>query len=477
MSGSSAKFIWLYAGSIAFEKGFSLITIPLMAAYVAPADYGDYELVLSLCMFVLVFFGLGAGDTLIRFASGRNEQNQKEYAAQLLGTVLCFAILFGAIVQAIAAPAAEMLGIKSSMTALRWTLLSSSVNGLIELPLVWLRFRDRASIFFWFAILRTVSHVFATWVALLLEQGVEGVIILNAWVGLGYAAVLVGWMVRDTGVAWSSALLRNLAVYSAPLVAGSLALFSIASLNRWFLSGVVSHAEIGFFGLALRLAMAASLVAVPLLMWWYPKRIAALASPEGREQYASVWGYGMATILLPSMGLTLLGPVILHLLFPQSYGGALAYLPGAVLAGALNMVAQYSNGGVHARGDAFGVLAVDATGALTSVLLLFTLVPQFGAHGAVASLVAAHAVRAILFHVSGQRVARVEYPIFGIGLASAFSVLAVWLAPNETALVARVVWTVICGLSILGILHVTGAAPIPSGAFDYARRAVARVRS
>ncbi|NJL50510.1 MAG: hypothetical protein HC909_02140 [Blastochloris sp.] len=55
MSSQAAKSIWFYAGSVAFEKGFSLVTVPLMAAYVVPADYGDYELVLSLCVFVMLF--------------------------------------------------------------------------------------------------------------------------------------------------------------------------------------------------------------------------------------------------------------------------------------------------------------------------------------------------------------------------------------------------------------------------------------
>ncbi|NJL50511.1 MAG: hypothetical protein HC909_02145 [Blastochloris sp.] len=414
---------------------------------------------------------------MIRFASGRSEQNQKDYAAQLLGTVLGVALIFGAIVQALAAPAVELLGIKSGMEAIRWTLLSSSVHGLIELPLVWLRFRDYPAVFFWFSILRSVAHVFATWVALVLHQGVEGVIMLNAWVALGFAALLVGWMIWDTGVSWSGAVLRNVFVYSLPLVGGGLALFSIATLNRWFLSGAVTPADIGLFGLALRLAMAASLIAVPLIMWWYPKRIAALASAEGRVQYAQVWGYGMATILLPSMGLALLGPVIVHLIFPPSYNGALAYLPGAILAVAVSMVAQFSNGGVHARGDGMGVLAVDAIGASTSVAMLFLLVPTYGVHGAIGSMVAAHAVRAILFHVYGQRVVRVEHPMLGISLAAALGVMAVWLAPDETALVARVLWAGVCGVVMIGILHWSGAAPVPSVAVDYARRTVARGRT
>ncbi len=476
MTSGAAKPMWLYAGSIAFEKGFSLVTVPLMAAYVVPSDYGDYELVLSLCVFVLVFSALGVGDTLIRFASGRSEQDQSKYAAELLGTIICFAIVFGAFVQALAGPAVQLLVIKCDMTAVRWTLLASSVNGLIELPFVWLRFRDHATLFFWFSILRSISHVVATWAALVLDQGVEGVIILNAWVGLGYALVLVSWMIWDTGVVWSRALLRNVLVYSLPLVGGGLALFSIATLNRWFLSGAVTTAEIGLFGLAMRLAMAASLIAIPLNMWWYPKRIAALASPEGRAQYAQVWGYGMATILLPSMGLALLGPVIVQLIFPLSYNGALAYLPGAILAMAMSLVAQFSNGGVHARGDGMGVLAIDAIGALTAVTLLFVLVPEFGVHGAIASMVMAHTIRAILFHVCGQRVARVEHPMFGIALASALAVLAVWLAPDETALVARVVWALACGIGLVGVLHWTSAAPVPSAAFDYAKRTVARVR-
>ncbi|MFM2422107.1 MAG: hypothetical protein RL291_637, partial [Pseudomonadota bacterium] len=57
-----------YAVSVVLDKGFSLLTIPLVAAYLAPSEFGRLEVALSLIEFVGLIMALGLADTLVRFA-------------------------------------------------------------------------------------------------------------------------------------------------------------------------------------------------------------------------------------------------------------------------------------------------------------------------------------------------------------------------------------------------------------------------
>ena len=58
-----------YVACAFVEKAFSFITIPLMAIYVPPSEYGRYDLAISLVEFFGIVFAFGLGDTLIRFTS------------------------------------------------------------------------------------------------------------------------------------------------------------------------------------------------------------------------------------------------------------------------------------------------------------------------------------------------------------------------------------------------------------------------
>jgi O-antigen/teichoic acid export membrane protein len=464
--------MWIYAFSLAVDKAFSVITIPLMASYVAPGEYGDYELVLSLCAFVLLVLGFGVADTFMRFGGAQSELGQRRYAAELLGVLLIISFTLGLLIQLGAQSAADLLGIKTSTWSLRWTLLASTVTGLIELPLVWVRMRDRPGLYLWLTVPRAIAHVAATWTALVMGYGVEGVIVFNAWIGLACSAVFVTEMARTTGIAFSKKALLHLLTYGLPIVGGGLAYFVMTTLNRWFLTGVVTHEEIGLFGLANRIAMAASLAIVPVVMWWFPKRIAALGDLAGRQQSVLVWGYAIGLILLSSLAIILLSPIFVAWFFPKSYAGALQYLPGCIVGLALGQIVSFTCVGVMARDNGYWSLGIDCVAALAAFGLLFILIPRWGVHGAIWCTIAAHVIRLALFYLLGQKTVSLEYPIGGATIVTAVCVFSIWFAPDDSARWSRFAWSVASLATVTFLLHALHVARIPQTISQGANRLV-----
>ena len=61
-----------YGVSLAVQRGFSFLLIPLYTAYFSPAGYGALELVFAVVQISHVALGLGAPQILLRFGSATN---------------------------------------------------------------------------------------------------------------------------------------------------------------------------------------------------------------------------------------------------------------------------------------------------------------------------------------------------------------------------------------------------------------------
>ena len=67
-----------YVASVAVDKGFSIISIPLLAAYLAPSSYGRLDVAVSLIESVGLVMSFGMADTLARFSSVAGSESERK---------------------------------------------------------------------------------------------------------------------------------------------------------------------------------------------------------------------------------------------------------------------------------------------------------------------------------------------------------------------------------------------------------------
>jgi O-antigen/teichoic acid export membrane protein len=449
-----------YAASVAVDKGFSIISIPLLAAYLAPASYGRLDVAISLIESVGLVMSFGMADTLARFtghASDRNEQNR--CISELLAAALVITLTLGTLLQLSAPWLSETFQISISLTAFRWGLLGATVTALIELPLIWFRLRGRAGLFFTIIGLRSALQVLSMWLVLRAGFGAGGILIANGVTMLILSCGLAAWQISETGLALSTETMRRISHYGVPLVMASLAMFALGSCNRLFLSGRVSDADIGYLGLATKLALAAPLLFQPFNLWWGARRFAVLQRPDGLKESAWAWGIGFSMLIMSALGVCLAGPVFIAVAFPVTYAGAAIYLPFVVLVCVLNELNTLCNTGTYARDNGVGVLVANGSGALVAVCGYAALAPSFGVAGVLAATVVGHVVRLAIFLKSGHELAPIPYP-FGAAVAvSILAILVIATAPTAAAVVDRVVWS-ICGAGLVATVMV-GSRLVP----------------
>ena len=467
-----------YTISVAYEKGLSIITIPLMATFLQPGAYGRFDVAMSLVEFVILTAGLGLSHTLIRFVStAKNEAEETHCAAELLGTGLLLVGAIAILVQLLTPGLMHLLKINVETGPLRLLLIAGATSVLIEMPLVWLRLKGDAQRFMLYTIGRATAQALTTWTVLAMGFGVPGVMVGNSTILLIYAALLTYRQWHLTGVLVTARSLQRIRDYGLPLVGASLAMFAIGNANRLFLPGHVSDAEIAHFGIASRLAMAAALLFYPFELWWEPQRIRYLHKPGGLAQSATIWGLGMSIILLSALMVSLAGPLFIAVVLPKTYLEAAYLLPLLVATQVLHQAAILSNVGCYARDNGMQVLSIDMFGALVAIIGFLTLTPLYGLYGIIFSMVIVEFLRIALYLFLGHSTAPIPYPFVKILLAALLTGGLIYLAPAPSQTIPTIGWGLL-SLGVVGLfLYKMGMLELPPHIQEQLMSMVRRVRN
>ena len=398
----------VYGLAIILMKGFSLVTIPLLAWKLPTAAFGELDLATSLIEFAALFSALGLTELLYRFCAGEDSEARIRLA-ELAGTALIAFLIVLALLQAMAGPLQQWAALAVAPQAFRLALTGAAVTALVETPLAWLRLRNRPVAFLGFILARSVAQIALVWSALAAGLGASGVLVANASVDIVLAALLAGLFLRENGLSISRLMVRRLGVYGLPIVLSGLCMFALGAADRWFIAGHVSRAEMAQYAIAAKLALATALVVQPFGLWWYPRRLSLLARPGGKEQNATAWLVGLAILCGGAVALHLVMPAFVRLALPDAYGHALHWLPWLIGAIVLNELVSLSNAGAYLGGHTFRVLAVNAAAAVVAIALYAVLIPQSGLAGAIAATLAAQVFRLGCFIALSRKNAPVPF--------------------------------------------------------------------
>ena len=155
---------------------------------------------------------------------------------------------------------------------------------------------------------------------------------------------------------------------------------------------------------------------------------------------------------------------MIRLMTPESYHGAVAYVPWMAVLAAVHNVTTVFNIGCYSGRTTGWPLVIDGTSAAVAVAGYFLLIPAHGAWGAIAATTIALSLRLVMSYRVSQRITPLPYPLKRLLVLSAAGVLtivAMQMPDREVlrlALGALGLTTV--GLTVLGLRLV--AVPLPA---------------
>ena len=442
---------WPYVASIVVTKGFSIISIPLLANFIAPSEFSRLDVAASFIEFLGLVFAMGLADTLIRFTSLEKDTNQRnKIASEIIGTALLLALALGTAIQFLVPAFLNSLPIVFEEGAIRAGFFAATLSGLIALPLAWVRLKDQPLMFLLYTgtrgVLQAVTTIGAAWAG----YGIEAILYTNAAVDILISIVILTIMIKETGVTFKVAAFKRTCVYGLPLLGGALAMFVLGALDRWFLVGHVPAHDLAHYAVATTLALAAPLLMQPFLLWWNPQRFRVLEEPNGLQRSAETIGMGFTVLLVSATIISLIGPLFIHWTMPAEYMQATLYLPWLIGIAVLHESNTLLNVGVYRKKHAFLVLLINGTCAAVALTGYWLFVPDYGIVGAIAATIAAQALRLVLFVTVGHHAAPIPYPFLRTGVLAIMTTTFVWFSPSVLSSIAVISWA-ITGVILLAI--------------------------
>ncbi len=448
-SGAISQTI-LYGFSIVVMKGISIIMLPFIAHQLSQDAFGKLEVLSSFAIVVSILVGLGLEDTLYRFAGqAANEAQRKRIAARIFGLGLIAGSVMLLVVWISADALSRSLPGGIEAYEIRLIMMVLALEGVIAVPMGWLRMENRVLSFFSLSISRAAIQ--ATLILMMLQPGEDITPVLEAGLIAAslQAIILASLQLRDTGISFRFKQEVSLIWYSLPIVGSGLIAFVLNGLDRWVIADQAGLSQVAEYGVASKFALAAVLLLQPFGMWWSPRRFEVIGQPNGRETAVRVIGIGISLSLIIGVCVSTGAPVVIDLLMPSDYVLAAEYARGLVFAMMLRELSELINIGCYLNRTTMTQLWINVVGSVIGLCIMLVSVGSFGVWGVILALVAGQLVRLVLFYTASQKHYPLDYPLLPIALLGSQAI--VWMAGSSQfdTLVQQFVYALLAGSSML----------------------------
>ena len=386
-------------GGLAY-KGVALVSVPLLARLLSPAELGLLDLAAVLATLLGLAAGFGTEQGVAFFEPTASDEGEIWDAALTVVTSLSALFAVGCLV--FQEPLAHLLTgnrDNSEIVAAAGLYAGSMAATALALNAIRLRGSPRAYATISFLVV-TIESVGAVSVALLLRDPVVWMVL--AWT-LGSAfvvvPVLVRYLPRPRRPRWATIL--NLARFGLPLVPVAIAWLVGDAWMRATLARDADLSSLGEYGIAYRLTSVMSLAVAGFGVAWYPYLYRAPAAEVG-SRFHAVGPSVLLAIGTMGVGLTALAPEVVDIVAGQAYAAAGTAVP-ALSGGMVALAAFVLTGAIVGRsGSTRRVGGAALIGMGVQIVAATTLIEPLGVGGASLASLAGYSVAAVVL-LSSER--------------------------------------------------------------------------
>jgi len=421
----------IYASALAFSKGLALLMVPVATNYLTPEDYGRLDVLQTLADLLSIIIGMGLAESLFRFAgSASNTEERKSAAANLFGMSVVSGLLTLIITQACAPFIASALPGDISLLEARLILVSLALCSVILVPLAWLRLEEKAGLYFLGSAGMVLLQVSIAIPLLMLGLGVNGVLIGTLISTLTLSSVLIYLQYKDTGIAFNFARFKSYSCYGGPLIFVGIAGFILGSFDRWILADEVGTAAMAQYALAAKFGLMTAVLIQPFDLWWHARRFSCFEEANGAVNCARYASLGIVIALFSCLIISILGPTLVRILTPESYHGAIQYIPWLALLAAIHNATSTLAFGAMSASHTIKPALIDCSAAAVALVAYLLLIPLYHAWGAIAATYIALLGRIIVMYWLSQKERFLPFSLFKLISLSLFSLCLLILMPS-----------------------------------------------
>lgn len=384
-----AKDSAIYGGADLVSKTISFFTFPIVAAVLAPADYGLLELVLTTTAVLGIFMNVGLNNAVQRFywdedGSSKSEVISSGFAA-LMGFGLVILVLGSLLLPLI------VYELNSHDIQLTWLTLWAALalmvfTQLFQFNLDVTRLHFAKWSFFALALLARSLSLAAGLVAVVkLDLGIQGLVVAQLLVILliipfSILTVKKDFLRRAVSMEW----VKKLVNFGYPFIHVGLAFWLFGSMDRYMLSYMSSVEEVGIYSVSFRFASLLTFVSGAFGQAWSP--LAYKIRQDHPKLYPKLYGDVLLVLFFMMLAISsfigLFAGEAIGTLMPEAYNPSVVPLIILCFGVALQATQQVTAVGISLEQKTYLFARLSWITAVVNFILNLLLIPYFGASGA-----------------------------------------------------------------------------------------------
>jgi O-antigen/teichoic acid export membrane protein len=376
-----------YAIPSIFSRGLAVFLIPLYTRVLSPSDFGSFDLFMAFCTLVNLTVALEVSQGVARYYSSENNPDNKvAFASSAFWfTLFCYAFFLAVSIFFSKDLSFFVMGRDGLSVAYQIGSVYIFLNGVFYLIQNQLRWELRGFHYAVVSLLVTsITAISAVVLTFLLGWGLYGLLLAmacGAFVGCVNGLLHLKNSFKFT---FDSARLREMLVFSSPLVLSGVAVFMTLYIDRLMINHFLSLNEVGLFGFGYRIASMAGLVMVGFKGALPPLIYSNYQVKEMPRSLSSIFRFFVVISLFMILILGLFSSELIMLISAESFYSAssiIVFLTPAILLSNMYIFAP----GISIAKKTYYILYINIVGACLNVVLNFVLIPYLGIVGAAIS--------------------------------------------------------------------------------------------
>ena len=368
----------------------SYILLPLYTAKLSPSEYGNYDFVCTLSLFLCPIITLLMEESMFRYLiDAENKMQRKRIISQTIiytffGTVL-FTIL-----------AAVIMNIWTEYSAAYITAIITFVisNILIGLSNALSRGLGKIKLYSVSNFILGISTIILNIVFILgINAGAEGLLWANTIANSLTAIVIFAILKLPTYIGkLNKPLLIDMIKYSVPLVPNSISWSIINMSNRLILTNMVSSAANGIYAMASKFPNIISVVYGYFYTAWKESAARIVKEDNKNDYYNSIYHDAKRFLYAITICLIAAMPFVFPIFINETYDEAYIYIPIIMIATYYSNLSSFYGGIFSAYKDTKIMGSTTIVAAILNVVIMCVFVNQFKIYAACFSMLIANLI-------------------------------------------------------------------------------------
>lgn len=368
----------------------SYILLPLYTSKLSPSEYGNYDFVCTLSLFLCPIITLLMEESMFRYLiDAESKKQRKQIISQtiiytLFGTVLF--TIFGAVI----------MNVWTDYSATYITAIITFVisNILIGLSNALSRGLGKIKLYSVSNFILGISTIILNIVFILgINAGAEGLLWANTIANSFTAIVIFAILKLPTYFGkLNKPLMVDMIKYSVPLVPNSISWSIINMSNRLILTNMVSSAANGIYAMASKFPNIISVVYGYFYTAWKESAARILKEDNKNEYYNSIYHDAKRFLYAITICLIAVMPFVFPIFINETYDEAYIYIPIIMIATYYSNLSSFYGGIFSAYKDTKIMGSTTIVAAILNIIIMIVFVNRFEIYAACFSMLIANLI-------------------------------------------------------------------------------------